>query len=402
MNISDQIGSSHVEAMKKILAFILSFNVSKLLYAICAKRMDEETIRSITLDIRLQNLRLDRQMEYLFKFGKTFNKEWATYDNKCFDTAARLSFKMRSGIKGIKKSVMAFCKRSRRRLKPGEVAPQAIDCTLIAANQEYMGDLFGLESYPDYVKELFQEMINFHENLYNCLEESLRVLSEEKEIRDDQRRCLELLQEALAKSRLNMITLVKSSNTDSTLKKALLNSPSYQPNDSNPVLKEWENSRNSEARQRAFAAAFFHNCSPEEVGRITIRKTITEAEGDLELVSCMTIFNCTREKALRINHVISSFDSLLPAKCKNNKIPSPHLFVFMRWCSEGVGYKSFLNYFNKRYKASGGRLELIGDSALCGASAQRARSTQKYKSVEKDMIEKLNKMFPPESVQKTA
>lgn len=71
MNISDQIGSSHVEEMKKILEFILSFHVSKQLYAISAKRMDEETIRNITLGIRQQNLRLNRQTLYLFCFGRT-------------------------------------------------------------------------------------------------------------------------------------------------------------------------------------------------------------------------------------------------------------------------------------------------------------------------------------------
>lgn len=86
MNISDQISSSHVEEMKKILEFILSFHVSKQLYAISAKRMDEETIRNITLGIRQQNLRLNRQTLYLFCFGRTlylYNRNLNYLISKC-------------------------------------------------------------------------------------------------------------------------------------------------------------------------------------------------------------------------------------------------------------------------------------------------------------------------------
>ena len=314
MNISDQIGSSHVEAMKKILAFITSFNVHKLLYAITAKRLDEEAIRSITLDIREQNIRLDRQKEYLFSFGRTFNQEWATDDNKCFDTSARLTFKMRSGIKGIKNTVKAFCRKSRRKLPPGQDSPQAIDRSLIAAGEAYMKDLFGLDSYPECVKELFGEMIRFHENMHNCLNESLRVLSEEKDIKADKRQCLELLKQALEKSRKNLLVIVKDMENNPDLKKALMNSETFKPNDSNPVLKAWANSSSSEEKKGAFASAFFHNCSPEDVSKITINKTITEADGDADLMECMAIFGCDREKAQTINQAISRFDSLLLAK----------------------------------------------------------------------------------------
>ena len=70
MRISRQIGNSHIEQMNLILEFILTFDVNKLLYAINGKQLNEDEIRSLTLDISEQNLKLEQQKNYLFNFGK--------------------------------------------------------------------------------------------------------------------------------------------------------------------------------------------------------------------------------------------------------------------------------------------------------------------------------------------
>ena len=388
MKITDQIGSSHVEMMNKILDFIISFDVYKLLYAIYMKKIDTDTIESYTLDIREQNVKLLRQKKYLLKFAETFNKEYTTEDNKCFDTSARLSFKMRSGIKGIKKSVRKFCKRSHRKLKPGEAAPQAIDKSLLSA-EEYMKDLFGLETYPECVKELFQEMITLHGNMMECLKESLRVLSEEKETREDYKQCLELLKHACEKCQKNQIIFVEAMRDEPAVKAALLNSISLMPNAGNPVLEAYKNSGGDKGY---FAATYFHNCTLEDVSKISFYKTVKEADGDPMLISCMTIFSCEKEKALQINYAIENFDLLLPIKCKGKKIPAINLHVFMKWCSTQVGYEAFLNYFNKLYKEAGGKWNTIEKSALSGAAAKCAKNHPKYLSVKKTMEKQLDKM----------
>lgn len=392
MITSDKIGNSHVEAMNKILSFITSFDVHRLLYAISMKRLDEDAIRSITLDINEQNVRLERQKEYLFKFGRTFNQEFTTDDNKCFDTSARFAFRMRSGIKGIKNQLRSFSRRSRQKLRPGQEPPQAIDRSLISG-EAYMQDLFGLESYPDCVKELFDVMIRFHENMMDCLDESLRRLSEEKATRQDNHRCLELLKQACEKCRKNQTIFVNALNSDPAIKAAFLNSDEFKPNDKNPVLKEWCKNRGNKGK---FASVFFHNCTTGDVNKIKFYETMTEAEGDTDLIECMTIFSCDIEKAKHINLAIRRFDNLLPKKCKRNQIPSIHLHVFMRWCSEGVGYESFLNYFTKHYEEAGGKKEAIGKSALSGASRECAKSAKKYETVKKEMVDKLDKLYEEE------
>lgn len=388
MVISDKLGNSHVEAMDKIVSFITSFDVQKLLYAIGAKKLDEDDISSITLDIKEQNIKLERQKKHLFHFGKVYNKEFTTSDNKCFDTSAHLLFKMRSGIKGIKIAVKSFHRRSRKKPPFGKEAPQVIDKSLISANVEYMEDLFGLDSYPLCVKDLFAAMICFYNNMMECLHEALRVLSEEKATRQDEKKCLELLIQAFEKCHKDQLFIINAMNNNPALKAAILDADEFKPTEKNPVLKEWFDKQNDEC---GFASLRFHNCTPEDISKISFYKTIMEAEGNPDLISCMTIFSCDREKAEAILTAIRHFDDMLPDKCKRKHIPSIYLHVFMRWCSEGVGYETFLNYFNKRYIEAGGKWKSIGKSALSGASRKDALNSSEYEKIKKRMHTELNK-----------
>ena len=74
----------------------------------------------------------------------------------------------------------------------------------------------------------------------------------------------------------------------------------------------------------------------------------------------------------------------------------------MKWCSDGIGYETFLNYFTKHYKASGGRWGVIGKSALSGASQECAKSSKKYENVKKEMLAELNKLLSQEPSKQTA
>ena len=389
MHISRQIGYSHVEQMELIADFILHFDVDRLLYAINGKELDESEIKSLTYDISDQNNKLARQKEHLFKFGRIFNKEWTTDDNMCFDSSIKVSRRIRSGTKGVKQVIGKFCKISRRQLRPGQDEPQAINVSMISSKY-YVADLFGLASYPDCVKKLFYVMLEFYDNLDDCIHEAMRVLAEEKSIKQNERKCLDLLIQACEKSRKNQLHIIEAMERDPEFKAALMKTASLTSDDVNPVLKAWKNSK----KEELFAVAYFHNCSPKDVGKITLHRTMLAADNDPELMKCMTIFGCKKDKAIKILSAIKQFDSLLTEKCKRGKIPAMSLFVFMRWCSDGVGYQTFLNYFNERYLAAGGKWDTITASALNGVSKKKKKQREKFEKVEKELLSKLCKKFP--------
>ena len=379
MRPSPKIGNSHLEQMNLIYEFICRFDVSNLLYAINGKHLDEEEIVSLTNDIRDYNLKLDRQKQYLFKYCKAFPKEFAHEDNNLVDSSVKVSWRMRSGSAGVKKVFKKFCKVSRKQLPAGVPEHQAHEVSLIST-PHYNLDLYGLSSYPECVKALFLAMYEFYTNMSECLEEGLRALKEEKLTKGDSRKCLEILVKSCQKSREAQQHFIEAIMTDPDFKKAVLESKILSGDEENPVLKAYKGSASSKEQ---FAQHYYHNCSPKDVGKITIYDAYTEADDDPNLTFSKVVFGNDVAKIGRINYVIEHFDELLPADCKRDKIPAMHLHFFYEWCAPIVGVDSFLKYFDKLYKEHGGKWELVGKSALTGARTKHTLckdgSTQKLK-----------------------
>ena len=379
--------------MERIFDFISTFDVDRLLYAIDMKRLDEAAIRGITLDIREQNVKLERQKVSLLVYAKDFNQVYTHPDNQMIDSSASLSRKMKSGIKGMELVVWSFCRKSKRKLRHGQAAPQAIDHSLIAT-ESYMKNLFGLETYPDFVKSLFYEMCSFYNNVQECLEVALNALEDEKHVKGDKPRCKELLEQKIEECKEEQGMILSALKEMPNGAMSFLQTKTFNPDKDNPMLHAWTVMKASKEGKEEFASTYFHNCSPEEVVQLSLFDTLSETGGDTDLATCMTTFNCEVEKARQINLAISRFDNLLPKKCKRDTIPSVYLYAFMRWCSPSIGQAAFLQYFNPRYQKAGGHWKVIQPSALSGASALYSKNDPKYVEAETDLLTKLAEMFP--------
>lgn len=387
MRTSPNIGNTNMEQMGLILEFIQNFDVDNLLYAINGKRLDEEQINSLTIDIREYNVKLEKQKEYLFRFGKDFNKKFTTEDNKCFDHSIKFTRRMRSGIAGAKKVFMKFCKPSRKKLPDGSENPQAHERSMIST-PNYVADLFGLSSFPPCVVELFQVMLMFYSNLDDCIEESMRRLQEEKDTRKDIQKLIELLKNACEESRHQQSHIIEAVYNDPGLKQALMNNESLGSDKANQVLKDYKMKPKEE-----FAQYYFHNCKSQDIGKISLNEAICETE-DPNMMMAITIFGNDIEKIRKINYVIEHFDALLPPQCKRNQIPALNLFFFMEWCQVKTGIESFLTYFNRYYKEHGGKWKIIQKSAITGARTKHNQEKAKdSKELKKEMLSKVNNLI---------
>jgi len=388
MRTSPHIGNSHLEQMNLIYEFICKFDVANLLYAINGKHLDEDEIVSLTNDISEYHVKLKRQKQYLFKFCKTFPKEFASEDNNLVDSSVKVSWRMRSGAACVKRVFKKFCKVSRKHLPGGVPERQAHEVSLIST-ENYSVDLYGLSSYPECVKELFRVMLEFYVDLNECLEEGLRTVKEVKTIKGDARKCLDILIHACEKSKKNQRVLIEAMMTDPDMKKAVMNNKTFS-GDENPVLKEFK--KNTSSKEQ-FAQKYYKNCSPKDVDKITIYE-VTSYEEDPNLRFAKVVFNNNIEKIHKVNYVIEHFDKLLPEKCKRNKIPAMNLFFFYEWCNPIVGIDSFLKYFDKYYHEHGGKWESIGKSAITGANTKHTLckdgSTQKLKDT---MLKQIQSML---------
>ena len=391
MRPTNRIGSTHEDEMNLILEFILTFDVNRLLYAINGKQLREEDIISLKTDIQEYYIKLSRQKTYLFRFGMTFNKIFAHEDNKCFDTSIKLARRMRSGLSGVKKAVIRpFVKISRKRLPNGMPPPSILDRSLISS-ENYSVDLYGLSSYPDSVKDLFSVMIQFYEVLNDCIKECKRVLEEEKVIKSDDRLSLERLNAALENSTKNQLHIIEAIERDPAFKDSIKKSPYLLSDDQNPVLKAFK--KNSTSGK--FARVYFHNCSPSDIGKITLYKAWNESKEDPMLMLAHSLFNDDDEKIKRINYVIRHFDKLLPPVCKRKVIPAYHLYVFMEWCEITTGTDHFLNYFEKYYHSAGGKWKVVGKTAINGAKNRPYQDKYKdeCKKIHDNMLHGINNLL---------
>ena len=388
MRTSPHIGNSHLEQMNLIYEFICEFDVNNLLYAINGKQLNEDEIICLTNDIREYHVKLQRQKQNLFKFCKTFPKEFASEDNHLVDSSVKVSWRMRSGSACIKKIFKKFCKVTHKKLPEGVPEPQAINRSLITS-KNYILELFGLSSYPESVKDLFKVMYEFYEDLNECIEEGLRTVKEVKNIKGDSRKCLDILTKSCEQSKKNQRTLIEAITLDPEFKKAVVNNKTFS-SDENLVLKDFKmNSSNKEQ----FAQKYYKNCSPKDVDKITIYE-VTSVDEDSNMVFAKVVFGDNEMRIQKINYVIEHFDELLPEKCKRNKIPAMYLYFFYERCKPKLGGESFLKYFNKYYKDHGGRWDPIGKTALTGARTKNTLckddSTKKLKD---EMLRQIESMF---------
>ena len=393
MRTSPHIGNSHLEQMNLIYEFICNFDVHNLLYAINGKHLDEDQIISLTNDISEYHVKLKRQKQYLFKFCKTFPKEFASEDNRLVDSSVKVSWRMRSGSAGIKRVFKKFCKVSRKKLPEGVPDHQAHEVSLIST-ENYILDLFGLSSYPACVKELFKVMFEFYMDLNECLEEGLRTVDEVKTTKGDAHKCLEIMIQACEKSKKHQQVLIEAIMTDPDMKDAIMKNKTFS-GDGNLVLKDFQKTTSS---KEAFAQKYYKNCSPKDVDKITIYQ-VTSSDDDPNLSFAKLIFGNDIEKIRKINYLIEHFDELLPVKCKRDKIPALNLYFFYTWCNSVVGIDQFLKYFKMHYMEHHGRWKVIGKSSISGACTKHTQckdgSTQELKDKMMKQIESmLEEQFP--------
>ncbi|MCR5239521.1 MAG: hypothetical protein K6E15_05050 [Prevotella sp.] len=368
--------------MNLIYEFILKFDVNNLLYAISGKQLDEEEIVSLTNDISDYHVKLKRQKQNLFKFCKTFPKEFASEDNHLVDSSVKISRRMRSGAACVKRVFKRFCKVSQKQLPEGVPDHQAHEVSLITTSN-YILDLYGLSSFPQSVKELFKVMFEFYQDLSECLEEGLRTIEKVEATKHNAPECLKILKEACEKSKKNQRVLIEAMMTDPEMKKAVMNNKTFSGDDENPVLKEYKNTPITEDESvQKFAQKYYKNCSPKDVDKIAIYKVSTDMDNENPYQSfAKVVFGNDESKIRRINCVIEHFDELLPEKCKRDKIPALYLYFFYVWSNPIVGIETFLKYFNNYYLEHNGRWKTIGKSAITGACSKHTLckddSTQK-------------------------
>ncbi len=379
-----------VKGIDKILISASKFNIDRFLYALTYKNWDEEKIEFMGNEVAIYRKKLEIEYNRLVDFSKVFNKEFATMNNKCYNSALIMLNKLRSGISETKRIFMKFCPRACRERIIQTVSnypASAYDYAYISANS-YQLPLFKFEEYPACVSGLYNEMEKFFFVLIRCIQLCKQVLNEEKIIRSDNRYCIYLFEEFKKKVFFEVVDIIMMIPPNSE----------YLSEERNPAIA----SRNKYANDDAWAPVGFHNYSRSEVKHLIIKQMLENEDGNDLTKMERLLFGDDEQKVHKYRHIIKHFDELIPESYNRKHLPARYIQMFFHYV--GIPFKMenyAVQYFNELYLSS-------STHKFFTVSYQAVNGYKKKVLEDKDgsytvFVSNIKKLFPPVfSVQKTA
>ena len=321
-----------------IAVAIAKFNPERFLFAIEHKNCDETEMELMARQVAEYRAKLEAEYTRLLKFSKTFNKEFVTENNKCFDIALALLRKMRAGMSETKKIFMKFCPRARKediRHVIGNMPVSAYDYSYISANI-YPLPLFQFDTYPPCVSSLYNEIEKFFILFAQCIGLCKRVLAEEEKIRKDKEYCFYLFQDFKRKVLHEIAGMISIFNKDSR----------ELSEEANSAIA----SRNRYDNDEAWSPFGFHKFRKEEVKLLVIRQVLDEESETGLSKKEILLFGNDKDKVERIRDIIYNFDNLVHNEYKGQKLPAKMVQMFLQYVGIGKGLESkAVEYFFEKY-----------------------------------------------------
>ena len=346
------------EGLETIGKAIGKFDDQHFLYALNYKNWDETEIELMARQVCEFRFKLEQEHIRLIEFAKTFNKEFVTDNNKCFNTGLKLIRKLRCGVSGVKRIYQKFCPRPpKHRFYYNAINTKkqsAFDYSNLSIGS-FQLSLFPLDSdiYPSCVRGLYNELGKFFHQLSLSLALCMKVLQDEEKIRKDSQYCYFLFEKFKEKVMADMIDMIMLLPTNAEI---------FQE-EHNPAIASLKKYSGTEA----WAPYGFHNFSKKDVKHLVI-KEIQEAEknGNISKEQ-IALFNNDPERIAKIDNIILHFDDLMPDNFKRKKLDAATIAMFMQWCGV-TDEKHFITYFNKVYERNPSRqYETVKNGAVNAA-----------------------------------
>lgn len=329
------------ENLQMICEKASDFEREAILDGIISRRFKLYDVEQITIHIKEYRAKMQREFVALRNFGTTFNRRFTTPNNKCFETAKILFWKIRSCLHETKRLFLKFCKRSQGQSRYEVNYKASVFSHNILCNKGYMPDLFGEESFPEAVSQLCCEMEAFFNELTDCIKLCINILNQENDTRNDPVLLLQIYNADADVARSSQRATV-AQITEGKLKLAI-----------DSMTKQKKNTKS----MQAFLTETFHRFDVSEfymhILYTDIEKGLNNGLDETEAL----LWKDHPELVPAIRLIIAHFDELEPqgqfiTTSQKYKINGPFLAYFMDWCLiTGTGNESAFveNYFNKHY-----------------------------------------------------
>jgi hypothetical protein len=331
--------------ISKLISAAEQFSEERFLEGIKMKRYDVYDIKQTTIWVQEHQQMLNREYRALIKFSESFISNYATDNNKCFDTAYRLFNKIRSTISATSKIFKKMCPKIRKQQPVGVEKPLAIERSILS-HAHYSPDLFGIETYDNCVKELYNGLETFFTTIIATLLLCREMINKEREVKKDYGLCNSIYKECYNKA---MSSLKDFGSI-------------FQGTEILPSC-ELQNRKNKAKKFSDFVCENYHKYDTQAFKIFILTEIVKNAqnEGLTEIEALLWPDN--HSKAIEVRKVIKQFDDIPGIIGQKNKLSSHSIVEFIKWCKveKSKEKKLYVEYFCENYK---GRNELLGWTAI--------------------------------------
>ena len=324
--------------------------------------------------------RVNIEAKAVIKFSETFIGQFATDNNQCFDTAKILFGKIKSTIAGLKNVFYKTTSTDRRQLPDGVEPPLVYDKSPLG-HGDYTPDIFGLESFPEPVQNLYQAFETLFTTSSTVLALCHFMIEKEEETRND----IVQLRQIYNDSCDELLGAVKAAS-------AFISS-----------TQELRGNELEERRKKAgsddvkFLKEAYHRHNKKELTQFLVIKCIREAHND-GLTEMETFFwRKDHKKAFMVRRVIDNFDSIEDVEGQEGKLSATVLVEFLKWCGVIESHEKALyeKYFRPNYMAKG-KYKVLGWNTISGKRKELKDLGDTDEKLAHDFETRLSAIFPPQ------
>lgn len=374
------------------------YDKNKILYALYNKELAEYQIEMILSDIKAARDKIHKEYISISHFSTKFPWEFATANNKCFDTVKALLNKIRSTSKASRILYDKFRPRLYKKAYDKDGQQIHKKTSYLLKGTPYEKDCFP-DEYPPIVEELCKEIELLYVDIIAINVICKETLNTERSIKMDKDKCMDVYSKSVER-----------------IKKSLdWNNGSLTIELKSTSVEEIEKIREHAKDLKEFAFEEYHNINDKEfkqyIIKITIIKGVSNGLQGLE----GTLWEKNPEKGKQVRHIIAHLEEIIDrlnvfkTDDKKHKVPGGFIAWLMDWSEKDGTDTQFFRYLRDTYKGTKYELPKT-NSAFSNQKSRNARSNDAQNDVvqgikHEDFLKVINSYFATDSAsqqQKTA
>ena len=335
------------DGLQEIIRAVEQFEEDRFLASLSV-RSHPYDIQQMTLTVREYQAKMNREVLALDKFSLTFIHEYATNNNKCYETAQMLFNRIRSTISASRRIFQKTCPIRR---KPVAERPSIFKRSVLSFGA-CQRDLFGVSTYDEAVKLLYGDLQTFFVTVITTLVLCRRMIQSEMMVRTDEKLCLAIYKECREKALATVRGLTERLSEAALPETELLQ-------------------RKLKAKSLStYVRENYHKYGPAEFEMTVLIEAVRKGRNNGLTDDEARLWPNDHDKALRVREVVGLIDRMEGAEGQKGKLNGNLMAEFVKWCgvAKGMEKNMYETYFLKTYK---GHLKALSWSAICKVRKER-------------------------------